>query len=49
MYHVLKVVVHQMLVCILTVNKDAFRQEVPVMNMLMEHILETWTTLLSWE
>lgn len=48
MYQVLKVV-QQMLVCVLTVNKDMLQKEVSLIRMSKEHILETWINLLSRE
>ena len=49
MYQVLKAVVQQMLVRILTINKDTLQKEVSIVIMLKEHILETWVNLLYWE
>ena len=49
MYQVLKAVVQQMLVRILTVNKDTLQKEVSIIIMSKEHILETWVILLYWE
>jgi len=48
-YQVLKAVVQQMLVRILTINKDTLQKEVSIVIMLKEHILETWVNLLYWE
>jgi len=48
-YEVMKAVVRQMLVRILTVNKDTLQKEVSVIIMSKERVLETWVTLLYWE